>query len=76
MSEWQSALAAGSSLPTAVLVNAGSSNARASWWNGGSEVIGGEPPIGASSGGGRKLPMMIDRDEKCSVSWATAATSS
>ena len=75
MSEWHSALVAGSRLLTAVLVNAGSSSLRASWWNGGSEVIGGEPPTGARSRGGRKLPMMTDRDEKCSVSWAMAAMS-
>ena len=68
MSEWQNALVAGSCLATALLVNAGSSSLRASWWNGGSEEIGGEPPTGASSAGGRKLPMMIDRDEKRSVS--------
>jgi hypothetical protein len=68
MSEWQNALVAGSSLLTAVLVNAGSSSLRARRWNGGSEVMGGEPPIGASCPGGRKLPMMIDREEKCSVS--------
>ena len=30
--------------------------------------IGGDPPIGAMSRGGRKLLMMIDRDEKRSVS--------
>ena len=59
---------AGSSLLTAVLVNAGSSSLRASWWNGGSEEMGGEPPIGAMSAGGRKLPMMIDREENRSVS--------
>jgi hypothetical protein len=41
---------------------------RASWWNGGSEEIGGEPPTGATSRGGRKLLTMIDRDEKRSVS--------
>jgi hypothetical protein len=76
MSEWHNALAADSCWPTAVLVNAGSSSLRASWWNGGSEEIGGEPPTGASSRGGRKLLMMIDRDEKRSVSQAIAATSS
>ena len=76
MSEWQNALVGASRVLTAVFVKAGSSSLRASWWNGGSEVIGGEPPIGASSRGGRKLPMMIDRDEKCSVSWAIAAISS
>ena len=53
---------------TAVLVNAGSSILRAWAWNGGSEEIGGEPPTGARSRGGRKLPMMIDREEKRSVS--------
>src|SRR5580692_12877436 len=76
MSEWQKALVAASCLPTAVLVNAGSSSLRACWWNGGSEEIGGEPPIGAMSRGGRKLLMMIDREEKRSVSYAIAATSS
>jgi hypothetical protein len=30
--------------------------------------MGGEPPIGAMSAGGRKLPMMIDREENRSVS--------
>jgi hypothetical protein len=68
MSEWQNARVAASCLLTAVLVNAGSSSLRACWWNGGSEEIGGEPPIGAMSRGARKLPMMICREEKCSVS--------
>src|SRR5215469_3066701 len=76
MSEWQKDRVAGSCLLTSVLVNAGSNSLRASWWNGGSEEIGGTPPIGAISRGGRKLPMTIDREEKCSVSYATAATSS
>src|SRR3954465_12935452 len=35
ISSWQNARVAGSSLLTAVLVNAGSSSLRASWWNGG-----------------------------------------
>ena len=43
MSEWQNALVAGSCLATSFLVNAASSSLRASWWNGGSEEIGGEP---------------------------------
>ncbi|MGY1784826.1 hypothetical protein [Geodermatophilus sp. SYSU D00698] len=60
----------------ALLVNGGSSSLRASWWNGGSEEIGGVPPTGASDRGGRTLPAMTAREEKCSVSWATAATSS
>ena len=68
MRAWHSALVAGSCLLTAVLVNAGSSSLRAWAWNGGSEEIGGEPPTGARSRGGRKLPMMIDREEKRSVS--------
>jgi len=68
ISEWQNALVAGSCLAISALVNAGSSSLRASWWNGGSEEIGGEPPIGASSRGGRKLLRMIDREEKRSVS--------
>jgi len=68
MSEWQNARVVGSSLAAAVLVKAGSSSLRASWWYGGSEVIGGEPPIGAICRGGRKLPIMIDREEKLSVS--------
>jgi len=55
-------------LAISALVNAGSSSLRASWWNGGSDEIGGEPPIGASSRGGRKLLRMIDREEKRSVS--------
>ena len=76
MSEWQNALVAGSCLATSFLVNAPSSSLRASWWNGGSEEIGGEPPTGASSRGGRKLLRMIDREEKRSVSYAIAATSS
>ena len=76
MSEWQNALVAGSCRVTAVLVNAGSSSLRASWWNGGSEEIGGDPPTGASSRGGRRLLRMIAREEKCSVSYAIAATSS
>ncbi len=67
-SDWQNALVAGSCLPTAVFVNAGSSSLRASWWNGGSEEMGGDPPTGASSRGGRKLLAMIDREEKCPVS--------
>jgi len=68
MSEWQNTRVAGSCLPTAVLVNAGRSSLRASWWNGGSEEIGGEPPTSANSRGGRKLLRMIDREEKRSVS--------
>jgi hypothetical protein len=68
MSEWQKALAVDSCFVTSVLVNAGSNSFRASWWNGGSDEIGGTPPIGAISRGGRKLPMTIDRDEKRSVS--------
>jgi hypothetical protein len=55
-------------LETAVLVNAGSSSLRASWWKGGSEEIGGVPPTGASSRGGRTLLTMIAREEKRSVS--------
>jgi hypothetical protein len=39
-------------------------------------VIGGEPPAGARSRGGRKLLRMIAREEKCSVSYAIAAMSS
>src|SRR5215472_1987180 len=76
MSEWQKDRVAGSCLLTSVLVNAGSSSLRASWWNGGSEEIGGAPPIGAISRGGRKLLMMIAREENRSVSYAIAATSS
>ena len=68
MSSWQNARVAGSCRLIAVLVNAPSSSLRACWWNGGSEEIGGEPPIGAMSRGGRKLPMMIDREENRSVS--------
>ncbi len=68
MSAWQNARVDGSCFATAVLVKAGSSSLRASWWNGGSDEIGGEPPIGAISRGGRKLLMMIDREEKWSVS--------
>ena len=64
MSEWHSSIVAGSCLLTAVFVNAGSSSLRASWWNGGSEVIGGEPPAGARSRGGRKLVTRIAREEK------------
>ena len=75
MSEWHSSAVAGSCLLTAVLVNPGSSSLRASWWNGGSEVIGGEPPAGARSRGGRKLPAMTAREEKRSVSCAMASTS-
>ena len=68
-SDWQNALITGSCLPTAVFVNAGSSSLRASWWNGGSEEMGGDSPAnGASSRGGRKLLRMIDREEKRSVS--------
>ena len=59
MREWQNARVAGSWRVTAVLVNAGSSSLRASWWNGGSEVMGGAVPAGARSGGGRKLLTMI-----------------
>jgi hypothetical protein len=50
--------------------NAGSSNRRACWWNGGSDVMGGAMPIGAggaSSPGRRSLTMTL-RDVKCSVS--------
>ena len=68
MSWWQNARVADSCRLIAVLVNAPSSSLRACWWNGGSEEIGGEPPIGAMSAGGRKLPMMIDREENRSVS--------
>ena len=76
MSEWQNARVAGSCLPTSILLNADSSSLRASWWNGGSEEIGGDPPTGARSRGGRKLAMMIAREENRSVSYAIAATSS
>src|SRR5438270_12757035 len=76
MSEWQKARVAGSNFATLVLGTAGSSSLRASWWNGGSEEIGGAVPIGSISFGGRKLLMMIDRDVKFSVSYAIAATSS
>ncbi len=67
-SEWQNARVAGSCLATTVLVNIGSSSLRASWWKGGSEEIGGVPPTGATSRGGRKLLMTTDREEKRSVS--------
>src|SRR5580692_1643603 len=60
----------------AVLVQAGSRSLRASWWNGGSEEIGGVPPTGARSSGGRKLLITIAREEKRSVSYAIEATSS
>ena len=68
MSSWQNARVAGSCRLIAVLVNAPSSSLRACWWKGGSEEMGGEPPIGAMSRGGRKLPMMIAREENRSVS--------
>jgi hypothetical protein len=58
----------GSSLATAVLVNAGSSSLRMGWCQGGSAVIGGSSPTGARSRGGRKLPTFTDREEKRSVS--------
>ena len=76
ISAWQNARVAGSCRVTAVLVKAGSSSLRAAWWNGGSEEIGGDVPTGASSRGGRRLLRMIDREEKRSVSYAIAATSS
>src|SRR3954469_14144951 len=72
----QNARVASSWRPTALLVNAGRRSLRASWWNGGSEEIGGVPPTGAMSRGGRKLLMMMAREENESVSYATAATSS
>ncbi len=68
ISELQYARVDSSYRPMAVLVNAGSRSLRASWWNGGSEEIGGVPPTGARSSGGRKLLMTIDREEKRSVS--------
>jgi len=56
--------------------NAGNSRRRASWWNGGSEVMGGAIPIGAgrSSSFGRSSLITTERDVKCSVSYATPAT--
>ncbi len=68
MSVWHSSIVAGSCLLTAAFVNAGSRSLRASRWNGGSEVIGGEPPAGARSGDGRELLTMIAREENRSVS--------
>src|SRR5207302_372505 len=58
--------------------NAGRSSRRALAWNGGSDVIGGATPIGAgrSSSPGRNSLTTTDRDVKCSVSYATSATSS
>ena len=57
-------------------MNAGSSSLRAGWWNGGSDEIGGVPPMGAASRGGRKLLITIAREENRSVSYAIAETSS
>ena len=48
--------------------NGGSSSRRASWWNGGSDEIGGETPTGATSWAGRVLLITTERDEKRSVS--------
>ena len=52
-------------------LNEGSSSRRWPWWSGGSLVIGGAGRRGAS---GR--PTFTQIDEKCSVSFATAATAS
>ena len=46
----------------------GSSIRRASWWNGGSDEIGGAMPAGASSIGGRNSLTTTLRDVKRSVS--------
>ena len=72
----QNARVAASCVPTEARVNAGSSSLRASWWNGGSDEIGGVPPTGAMSWDGRKLLMTMARDEKRSVSYAISAMSS
>jgi len=68
ISSWQYARVAGSRVSTAFLVKAGSSNRRASWWNGGSDEIGGDVPTGARSSDGRTLLMTTEREEKESVS--------
>src|ERR1700740_970710 len=73
ISPWQNLLVPGSCLAISDLVNAGSRSLRASWWKGGSEEIGGEPPIGADSRGGRKVLRMIDRGGNRAVSEASAA---
>ena len=67
-SEWQNSRVAGSSRSIAFGAKAGSSRRRASWWNGGSDEIGGDTPCGAVSNGGRWLPITTMRDEKRSVS--------
>ncbi len=63
----QSWRVAGSSAAIGRGANAGSSNRRAKAWKGGSEVIGGAPPIGAGASGFTSettTPWL----EKCSVS--------
>ncbi len=65
----------GSSGAIAFGVNSGSSSRRAPWWKGGSDEIGGAIPTGAMSPG-RDPVTMIEREEKCSVSYATSETNS
>ena len=65
-----SCLVKGSRAATGLGVKAGSSIRRAMAWNGGSEVIGGDSPIGAgrSSGPGLRSLTTTERDVKWSVS--------
>ena len=60
----------GSRAAIALGPKAGSSIRRAMAWNGGSEVIGGDSPMGAgrSSGPGRSSLTTTEREVKCSVS--------
>ena len=60
----------GSMAAIALGPKAGSSIPRAMAWNGGSEVIGGDSPMGAgrSSGPGRSSLTTTEREVKCSVS--------
>jgi hypothetical protein len=56
--------------------NAGKRTRRAWWWNGGSDVIGGAPPIGRNSPVGLIGLTTTAIDEKWVVSYAMALTSS
>ncbi len=57
----------GSSGAMALGEKAGSSSRRASWWNGGSDEMGGAMPMGAGASGRPSFTMTL-RDVKCSVS--------
>src|SRR3954453_20175409 len=66
---------AGSHLLISFGENAGRRMRRDSWWNGGSDVIGGAKPRGRVDPSGLNGLTITNSELKCSVSWAIAVTS-